>query len=258
MDAFSATVYNGAIGINTFNDKFTSNGSSFDGTTMSILTNGLYWMHISVTAPANTSVYVTLSGITNSVKIIQNHNGFTKPDTISRNNVMNIQAGSLLTFLSQFPSLSLQWTTFRVDNCFSPLIIFQVARSTSASGGGLITYDVVLTNIGLAWNHNINTFIAPLNGLYFFSLSAGMNGNQVFGLQFNVNGIVLQQTQAGSASLFAQGNDLYSVSKLLALNASDYFTTSFFDGDIYSNSTDLQISLAGFYYSPAISSQVIN
>ena len=224
---------------------------------MSIVTSGLYWMHISATVPANTSVYVTLSGTSNSVRIIQNHNGFTEPDTISRNNVINLQAGSQLYFQSEFPSLSLQWTTFRVDNCFSPLIIFQVARSTSASGGGLITYDVVLTNIGSAWNHNINTFIAPLNGLYFFSLSTGMNGNQVFGLQFNVNGIVLQQTQAGSASLFAHGNDLYSVSKLLALNASDYFTTSFFDGDIYSNSTDLQISLAGFYYSPAISSQVI-
>ena len=257
LDAFSASDYDGTIGYTTFSNFTSTNISLFNGTSMTILTRGLYWMHVSITVPAYSPALVTLSGTPNYVTIVQNHDGYIESDTISRNNVIDLQAGTALSLFSEFPSQSLHWISFRLDNCFSPLFVFQVARSSAFTGSGQIAYDLVFTNIGSAWNKIANSFIAPLTGQYFFSLSVGMINNQVFNLKFVVNGADVQRTQDGSAGLFYVGNDLYSVSKLLPLNTGDIFKTSVADGNIYSDSTNLQISLAGFYYSPVMKSKVI-
>ena len=257
LDAFSASDYDGAVGYTTFSNITATNISLFNGTSMTILTRGLYWMHVSITVPAYTPALVTLSGMPNYVTIVQNHDGYIDSDTISRNNVIDLQAGTALSFLSEFSSESLHWTSFRLDNCFSPLFVFQVARSSSFTVSGQITYDLVFTNVGSAWNMNTNTFIAPLNGQYFFSLSVGMISDEGFTLWFIVNGNVVQATQAGAAYLFSQGNDLHSVSKLLSLNTGDIFLTQSTFGSLYSDLTNLQISLAGFYYSPIINSKVL-
>ena len=257
LDAFSASYYDGAVGYTTFSNITETNISFFNGTSMTILTRGLYWMHLSITVPAYTPALVTLSGTPNYVTIVQNHDGCIDSDTISRNNVIGLQAGTVLSFLSEFSSQSLHWTSFRLDNCFSPLFVFQVARSSSFTASGQITYDLVFTNVGSAWNTNTSTFIAPLNGHYFFSASVGMISGEGVTLWFVVNDVVVQAAQAGVAFLFSQGNDLHSVSKLLSLNAGDIFQTRSTAGKIYSDSTNLQISLAGFYYSPVINSKVL-
>ena len=223
---------------------------------MTIVTRSLYWMHVSITVPADTPALVFLTGTPNYVSIVQNHDGYSEPDSISRNNVLELEAGTVLSFQSLLPSQSLYWTSFRLDNCFSPLFVFQVARTSSLTSVSQITYDIVFTNIGSAWDEDTNTFKAPLSGQYFFSLSVGMIYNQAFDLNFVVNNVVVKSTQDGSAYLFSQGIDLFTISDLLPLNAGDIFkTTSSYD-NLYSDATDLQISLAGFHYSPVINSKV--
>ena len=255
LDAFSAYVNNGLIGLTTFSNVLVSN-SDFNGSTMSVHTKGLYWMHISVTVPAFTQANVTLSGTSNYMRIIQSHGNFDHPDTLSRNGLMDLQAGTQLTFLSKYPSQSLQWTSFRLNNIMSQLIAFQVAKSSPAQCCGLVTFDLVLLNIGFAWNIGRNVFIAPKNGQYFFSVSAGCYANSTFDLFLVLNSDTVQKTQNGASSKFFSGIDLHSTSKLLQFNEGDTFVTIVDSKNLYSDATNLQISFAGFYYSPTISSAV--
>ena len=256
LDAFSAYLDNGIVGLTTFPNILVTNISSFNGSTMSVQTKGLYWMHISVTVPALTQANVTLLGITNYMRIIQSHGNFDHPDTLSRNGLVDLQAGAQLAFLSKYPSQSLQWTSFRLDNIMSQLIAFQVAKTSPALCCGLVTFDFVLLNIGFAWNIATNSFIAPKNGQYFLSVSAGCYANSVFDLYLWVNGNTVQMTQNGASSKFSSGIDLHSTSKLLQFNAGDTFTTTIDTKNLYSDATNLQVSFAGFYYSPTISSAV--
>ena len=214
-------------------------------------------MHISTSIPAYAVANVTLSGINNYMRIIQNHGNYDHPDTLSRNIMMDLQAGTKLSFLSSYPSQSLQWASFRLDNIMSQLFAFQVAKSFSAICCGLITYDLVLLNIGSAWNIALNSFIAPINGQYFFSLSAGFLALQKYGISIVINGInVVLITESGAASKIISGMDLHSASKLLQLNSGDSLTTTVSNANLYSDSTNLQISLTGFYYSPTINPPV--
>ena len=256
LDAFSASVSNGPMGLTTFSNIFATNISGFNGSSMSVQIRGLYWMHISVTIPAYTVVNVTLSGVTNHIKITQSHGSYDHPDSPSRNGLIDLQAGTTLSFLSSYLSQSLQWTSFRLDNIMSQLYAFQVAKSSVATCCGQVTYDLVFLNIGSAWNIASNSFIAPRNGQYFISMSAGCFANQVFNLNVLVNGNVLQTTQNAASSKFSSGTDLHSVSKLFQFNLGDTLTTTIVYANLNSDLINLQTSLAGFLYSPAIISPV--
>ena len=194
------------------------------------------------------------------VRIIQSHGSFEQPETLSRNGLIDLHAGTQLSFLSNYPSQSLQWTAFRLGNILSQLFAFQVAKSSTAFCCGLITYDLVFLNIGSAWNIASNLFIAPRSGQYFFSICAGFFSNQLVDLSFIVNGNNVKQiTQNGAASKITSGMDFHSASKLLQLNTGDSLKTTFIypnNANLYSELANLQISLTGFYYSPTINSPV--
>ena len=230
----------------------TRNIGNFNGTTVAIQDDGEYWMHLSITVPPLSSVLFTLLGVANYFKIVQTHNGFYEKYLTSRNGAVNINAGMQLSLFSKFLTGYIRWFFFRLDNCFSPIVVFQVARNSSAKNlkynQELITFDVVLMNIGSAWNASANSFIAPQSGLYFFSLNAGMSGNKtLFAVDFVVNKVAVQRTESGYNQL--------SVSKLLFLNYGDTFNIISY-GNLYNNQIAFQTSLAGFYYNPLMISKV--
>ena len=51
------------------------------------------------------------------------------------------------------------------------VIGFEVAHSVTMSSGTKIQFNTIKTNMGNAWNKHTNTFMAPVKGLYFFSLN---------------------------------------------------------------------------------------
>ena len=212
-------------------------------------------MHLSITVPPFSSAHVALLGGVNYFKIVQNHDGLNQEDMISRNGLMVIHAGTQLSLTSNFVNSYIRWFLFRLDNCFSPVIVFQVARSystTNINHSELISFDLILMNIGSAWKTFTNSFVAPQSGQYFFSLSAGMSGNKTTVMMFFViNDETVQHTDSGVNALFSSGYNQISVSKLLSLNNGDIciFTTKFYRS-LHSNPSTLQISLTGFYYSP--------
>ena len=172
LNLFGAVSYDDPVGIIQF-PTFVTTTDDFDGTIMSIQTKSVFWLHVSINVPASTSASISLTGATTYMNIVQTHNGFNGLYSISRNGVMELQADTKLSFKSNYVSNNLRWISFRLDNCFSPLYAFRVARTSSlasAASASLITYDLVLLNIGSAWNAAANSFQAPMSGQYFFSL----------------------------------------------------------------------------------------
>ena len=65
------------------------------------------------------------------------------------------------------------WGGFSVSGYMDPLVAFSVARSTSMRSQGLVTYDTEIVNTG-QFNMDTSTFTAPVDGIYYFSISAGL------------------------------------------------------------------------------------
>ena len=177
--------------------------------------------------------------MTNYIRIIQSHGRYDHPDSPSQNGLIDLLAGTQLSFLSNYPSQSLQWTSFRLDNIMSHLYAFQVTESSATICCGQVTYDLVFLNIGSAWNIASNSFIAPTNGQYFISMSAGCFANQVFNLNFIVNGNVIQTTQHAASSKFSSGTDLHSASKLFQFYVGDTLITTTTFANLNSDLTNL-------------------
>ena len=211
-------------------------------------------MQITIDVPSGSSMTASLLGANKILNILQNHGGFSSSDTLSRSAAMELQAGAQLSLTTNNLAASVQWSSFRFDNIFSPIIAFQVA-STNPISSGTISYDFVLTNIGSVWQINLNSFVAPQAGLYFFSQSAGMIGYSLVSIAYKINGQSVQIKQMGDNKLFVSNNDLHSPSIFLTLNAGDSLITTCDDG-IFSEPANLQISLGGFYYSPITNTQV--
>ena len=240
-----------------FGNVQATSGGSFNGSTTSAKTEGFYWMHIAANTPSYKQAFIgILGGNSTYLRIAKTHSGFAVPDTTSRSGVVNARLNNQTYFLSNYTTQSLYWSSFRLDNVFSPLVVFQVASTSVMFFDGIITYNQLFINNGSAWNATLNSFIAPFGGLYFFSLSAGMHDGVAFHLKFAINGVVVQDVSDGTALSMNPGYDLLTVSKLLQLRAGDVLTTAFSNGILYSDPSNLQISLAGFYYSPTLNSQV--
>ena len=256
LDDYSAIDSSGSTGMIKFANVLATSGGSFNGT-MSTRTEGFYWMHIAANVPASRQATIAvLGGNTTYMRIAKTHAGFSVTDTVSRNGVVDARLDNQTYFISNYTTQSVYWSSFRLDRTFSPLVVFQAACSSTLFSDGLITYDRVFINNGSAWNSTLNSFIAPYTGLYFFSLSAGMRSGVSFRLKFLVNGNVQQDVSDGTALLMTSGYDLMSTSKLLYLNYGDILTTVFSNGVLYSDPINLQVGLAGFYYSPVLNSQV--
>ena len=152
------------------------------------------------------------------------------------------------------------WSGFRLDNIMRPLVVFSVSRSSLAETSSLapIIYDTVSINEGLAWSTANNTFVVPLNGIYFFSWSCGVIKDNYTGLILRVN---RQNTYAAFTSIVAiipdyKSHDFVSRSALLSLNHYDVIDIAFIHATIYSDFYHMQISLQGFYYCPSSGIQV--
>ena len=257
LDAFNAEGYQ--LNSSKLFDNFTlSVGSTFDVVKMWFLAppskTSIYWLHFGADIPASTMANITLVGSAmNSLKTYAN---LTKTDSISREGVVSVQPYDLIYIASMYSTQRIYWSGFRLDNYFSPLVAFYVARTSPISATGYFSFDRTLVNEGNAWDSTNNRFVAPYSGIYFFTMNLGQLPVKRLQYCLYKNGAYIVTVITGMANLMGPGQDLVGRSHLMSLNAKDYVQPFITEGTPFSDSTNLQISFSGFFYNLSIGQQV--
>ena len=139
------------------------------------------------------------------------------------------------------------WGGFSVSGYMDPVVAFNVARSTSMTSLGLITYDTEIVNTG-QFNLTSSTFVAPLDGIYYFSVSTGLQPHFIAELMLKVNGI--DMSIIFHRSSFHSGVETISGTTLLDIQAGDMVSVHLTKGQIHSSIEQHEMSFVGFLYSP--------
>ena len=139
------------------------------------------------------------------------------------------------------------WGGFSISGYMDPVVTFNVARSTSMTSLGLITYDTEIINTG-QFNLTSSTFVAPLDGIYYFSVSTGLQPHINVELMLKVNGIDMYITF--HRSIHHNGVENISGTILLDLNAGDKVSVHLTKGQIHSSIEQHEMSFVGILYSP--------
>ncbi len=264
----------------TFDKVLVNDGDAFDITASHFIVphTGLYWIHVSVGIPTNTSAYVTVHGTQWPIDIIRYHSTFNvTPSVTSRDALVQLEAGAQLwlTSNSSIYSDELYMTSFNgfllntivVNNI---LTAFSVGKSKSQAYNcsnmlenddivGKVTFDVTHIDTHDAWNTTGSEYIAPVNGTYIVSLTSGIRAftDQALRVsggycELNLCGVLLSHTGADY-----QEDDVISSTFVMPMTAGDRLYIGFqcVSGarlkTVHSEG-DFQTTLAGFIYAPHV------
>ena len=224
---------------------------------------GLYWFHWSVGLMSGWSTTVTLAGGPRQPKILRTFTNHLpgSPVTTSRDELIQLQGGHQLWLNSNAPLYSDQFmqtsfTGFLLDNLFSPLVAFHVARSssmTNANYGSKLAYNVELVDTHNAWNPSKYEYVVPVAGVYVISIMTGVYQKDIFSHAFYIEGNELFSSSFTYTSTAHTGQMTISRTVIIPLNAGDRLYSQFTisGSSIYSDS-DYQTAFMGFLYSPAL------
>jgi hypothetical protein len=126
--------------------------------------------------------------------------------------------------MSEFPTNEAFWSTFQLDNLMNPLVAFFVASSTPSNNiKPTVSFDTVFVNEGDAWDsRSAQRFVAPVSGIYCFSVSSAFVSQQIMNFQILVNNDRnYDLAQSGGAAVMTSGVDLLASSRLIELSVDD-------------------------------------
>ena len=223
--------------------------------------NGIYVIHLSSAVPGGEKIYFFMQ-LNNTLnfgiyRTSTSHNGI---DTTSRDFISSLKQGAQINLNLQQGTANagtrrrVSWSAFLLDNIMYPLVTFCVGRDNSLSSTGWGTFNKIITQNGNAWNTSTNTFTAPRNGSYVFSLSCGIESGQFYQVYVIVNDVVSYGLYFTSTS--HNGIDTASRTFATSLVAGDRVDVWFLDNIPYSDSNYLT-SFAGFLYEPINSSRKV-
>ena len=167
-----------------------------------------------------------------------------------RPNVTLSVSNEYLLFSSS--NLETSWLGFRLDNLLNPLVAFGVQLTKTSNFIDSVIFDRILVNEGKSYKTNEGMFVAPLKGIYFFTITT----STYFYLKVNKINIMLSICPCDSI------HSLHDVvtsrgSIMLALNANHTVHVVPYDSKtaIVTNK-DGAINFHGFLYSPILRNQV--
>ena len=142
----------------------------------------LFWFHLSAGIPSHTAAEYKLKGLKYSPVVYSTSTVFSK-DCLSVDTLqwvtplMSLSASTDHPLIGSLVLLDTSILGFRIDNLFCPLIAFEVQTSTNTKlptdeGLATIFFDIVLVNEGQGYQINNSAFVTPVEGTYFFSISA--------------------------------------------------------------------------------------
>ena len=248
------------INLVPFENVTINDGDAFNLQTHKFVTpyNGFYWIHFSVSIPADTWANVHLLGYFKPLDIIRQHTNFTgKSMTTSRDGILLLQSATALWLSSDYalysdPFLQTSFSGFSLTSTMNPLTVFSVARSTSllSRTNDKINYDIVNIDTTNAWDSVNNEYIVPLNGTFIISLSTGAYPKELHIVGIHVNNVHLASNIFFDTSHI--GIDIISRTIITNLNVGDRLYTQCHEKhcSLYSSIDHQLTTLLGFLYSP--------
>ena len=146
------------------------------------------------------------------------------------------------------------WGGFSMSGHMDPLVAFSVLSSDYQTSLGLVSYDTEIVNTG-HYNMDSSIFTAPIDGVYYFSISSGLHPHLIVELVLRVNGA--DRYTLFHNSYIHSGIVTISGTTLVNLLSGDKVTVHLTNGQMYSSAGQHEASLVGFLYSPSFSNSSV-
>jgi hypothetical protein len=245
-----------------------SNNEQYDTSsgTLSVVQTGLYWFHLSAGVPPFTSVSYNIRGLSPiSIGINKNNTAYGK-DQVSTDGIAWVTGGSKLFVTTDYGLLSngqvphTAWLWLRLDVAMQPLVAFYVTSSQSwTNTNSNVTYDNVLVNEGQGWNSASNAFIAPYQGLYFFSFGIATTSSNIACITLTLNSGYVCMRNCVNETTVHNGVEVSRAAVMLSLQQDDVISGKITPSPIslplldYGNEQGIMY-LQGFLYAPQFTS----
>jgi hypothetical protein len=232
----------------------TENGFDFSKAYYTVKQAGYYMFHFSAGVPAFQRLNMALRNASSTPNIILTHTTFDDVVVTSRDDIQYVNEGQRLYISSDYPLMSdgmmqTSWSGLRLDGLYSPLILFRAACTTTLQTIGDVTLDKMLINVGGGWDACNSRFVAPRDGIYFFSWSSASVTNTIHVVNLYLNNSATLLIQLAISGGYYNGSDTATQSALLQLRAGDFVTLRSNMGSLYSD-VNYQTSFLGFLYEP--------
>ena len=219
--------------------------------------DGLFWVGLIVGAESRTQVDYRLQHTGSPVAgITRTSTAHSSPDTLSRELPTYLSAGNTLHVSSGYRLHSdgdrqTGITIFCLSDSMmrDNLVVFHVARDETFAGyANPVPFNVELYNEGLGYDTASHRFIAPSDGIYYFSFSVGLISGETadFILYKNTDPVV----NLYRAATTHNGFDTMSRSILLPLEEDDEIYLVNSNGKVAWSSQLYETSFSGFKYEP--------
>ena len=238
------------INFTVCNTHFNTSTSTF-----SVTQPSLYWFHLSAGVLVASGTNYSLNGLDYSAAVYSSATVYPQ-DQLTTDTLQWVWPNTILSVSNNQPLFSSSiietaFLGFRLDNLFYPLVAFGVQLKRGMNSTGIIKFDHILINEGNRYNISEGTFVAPINGIYFFSAITS-NYVQIIvkgGLHMAV--CLCDSMHSSSDKVSTRG------SLMLTLNANDRVQVFLNSLNIFKPAIQGDIvSFQGFLYSPRSGNQI--
>ena len=228
---------------------------SSDVSIFSFNANTFYWLSVSVDIPKFTQTNLSMN---DEFSLVKTNTLLSVNDTLCKDELFHVvNPNEGLSMISLFSTNAIYGFGFQLDTLFYPLIAFHVTHLGCVEQNPIVL-DTIHQNIGNAWNSSTNKFVAPSNGLYYFSINFKISTGpgDIYKMMHNGNDVCFLQKGMAN-SLISKGNfDFMPKSCFINMKKTDNIELWAVRGINCAISNNEQISLSGFNYSPKNNLQV--
>ena len=214
----------------------------------------LYLFSVMTMAPINGSFSMKIVGLDRGLGLTDQSTNNAGLESLGLNVVVPVPASALIHLeFKQYISASASngWAGVSISGYFSPLVAFSVAQSHDSLETGVVKYDMQLVNTG-TFDMDTSTFVAPQDGIYYFSVGAAVSPFQPAAVRIYKNDTI--STEVLHNSTIRNGIEQLSGASLIQLQTGDRVTVQVSQGSIYSSPGTLETSFHGFLYSRNVTS----
>ena len=216
----------------------------------------LYFISLNVGVSGGIPIKYSLRNKTGEIaRITRTSTAHPGPDTTSHNLIVGLSAPDSLYVSSGYQTYSNRYyhtslSLFSICGSMKePPVAFSVARDSPTYGFlDPVTFNVQIVKEGFYYDRS-HRFTAPLDGIYYFSISVGLSSGRTANLILNINNKPLANIVRLSTA--HNGSDTLSRSIMTSLRKGDTIhVVNQKNRDVWSSSS-LETRFSGFLYEPA-------